>query len=427
MKIRSALSVSGLLLLWFVPLTFAQQKLTLAQAEQIALSNQPLLRAAHFSTLAAREQVTEARSAFFPVIQGNATAVDAQKATRIAAGVLNNPSVFERYSNGLTVNQLITDFGRTANLTGSASESAKAQAQTEETERQEILLQVDTAFFNALRAQAVVQVSKQTVDERQVLVDQVSALANAKLKSGLDLSFANVALSQAKLDFVKAQNDLQSAFADLSAAMGYPSLRSFDLIADHDQTAPPPAVDGLLKLAMSDRPEIKAQEFRLNAARKFQTAERDLSFPTVSAVAAGGLTPTGDPVFRSHYGAAGVNLNIPIFNGFLFFARNKQAQYEEEVEQQRLTDLQNGVARDVRVAWLNANTAYQRLGLTAELLAQTSQALDLAQARYKLGLGSIVELSQAQLNQTQAQIEQSTAAYDYQARLAVLKRVVGGF
>jgi outer membrane protein len=93
--------------------------------------------------------------------------------------------------------------------------------------------------------------------------------------------------------------------------------------------------------------------------------------------------------------------------------------------QQNLLDLRNAVARDVQIAWLSVQTAFQRLGLTNQFLAQTSDALDLAQQRYNLGLSSIVELTQAQLNQTRAQIEQTTARYEYQARTAALRYQMG--
>ncbi len=127
----------------------------------------------------------------------------------------------------------------------------------------------------------------------------------------------------------------------------------------------------------------------------------------------------------SRYAAAGFNVNIPIFNGHLFGARLAEAKYRAQAEGQNLRDLQNRIARDVRTAWLSANSAFQRLSVTAQLLAQTTQALDLAQARYQLGLSSIVELTQAQLNLTQAQIEQASAKYDYQTQLQVLKYQIG--
>ena len=90
-----------------------------------------------------------------------------------------------------------------------------------------------------------------------------------------------------------------------------------------------------------------------------------------------------------------------------------------------MRDLENRVTRDVTVAWLNASTAYQRLALSSELLSQANQALELAQARYDLGLSSIIELSQAQLNKTSAEIQSTSAQYDFQTQNAVLNYQTG--
>jgi outer membrane protein len=92
---------------------------------------------------------------------------------------------------------------------------------------------------------------------------------------------------------------------------------------------------------------------------------------------------------------------------------------------ERLRDAQNRVAHDVNVAWLSASNAFQRIGLTDQLLAQANLAMDLAQSRYDLGLSSIVELGQAQLNKTSAEIQNLTSRYEFQIQSAVLKFQVG--
>jgi outer membrane protein len=120
------------------------------------------------------------------------------------------------------------------------------------------------------------------------------------------------------------------------------------------------------------------------------------------------------------YAAVGANVQIPLFNGFLDTARAHEAKLRAQATEERLLDLRNLISRDVRASWLNANTGFQRLAVTQQLLQQASLALNLAQSRYNLGLGSIVELSQAQLQQTQAEISNAQAGYDYRLSLAVL-------
>jgi outer membrane protein len=256
----------------------------------------------------------------------------------------------------------------------------------------------------------------------------VETLFKNKLKSELDYSFASVNLAQAQLLLLDAQNNENAAYATLSMVLGFPNLQAFQLVEDtNPMIAPPANVDDLIAQAFSARPEILSLQFQYQAAKKFQIAERDLLFPNIRALAAIGDTPVGNPAvapspsaLSNTYGAVGGNVEIPIFNGFLYTARAKEANLRAQATQERLANMRNLISRDVRTSWLNANTAYQRLAVTQQLLQQAKLSLDLAQSRYNLGLGSIVELSQAQLQQTQAEITFAQAGYDYRLSLAVL-------
>src|SRR5262249_37291848 len=153
--------------------------------------------------------------------------------------------------------------------------------------------------------------------------------------------------------------------------------------------------------------------FESQSAEKLHKSDRDQLLPTISALGAIGVTPFGDDRLSSWYGAVGVNVQVPIFNGFLYTAKSKESELQAEAIAQRLADLRNRISRDVRTSWLNANTAFDRVSVSQQLLAQANLALDLSQTRYKLGLASIVELSQAQLQQTQAEIGSAQAGYEY--------------
>jgi outer membrane protein len=404
-----------------------QTPLSLKQAEALALKNNPQISVARLTALASRQVTREVRSNLWPTATADLTGVDSLDNSRITAGGLNNPIIYRRAAAGVIVSQLITDFGRTTNLAASASFAAKAENQNAAATKEEILLAVDQAFYGALQAQAVLTVAQQTVNARQTVVDQIEALFKSKLKSQLDFSFANVNLAQAKLLFLDAQNNKNAALASLSMVLGYSTIQDFQLVEEPAAISPPPGnVDDLISQAFAMRPEILALEFQYQSAQKFHAAERDLFFPNIRAVGAAGDTPVRDPVLSNRYGAVGVNIEIPIFNGFLYSARSSESNLRAQAAQDRVLDLRNRIARDVRTGWLNANTAYARLSVTQQLLDQANLALDLAQTRYNMGLSSIVELSQAQLQQTQAQISNAQAAYDYSLALAVLKFETSG-
>jgi outer membrane protein len=276
-----------------------------------------------------------------------------------------------------------------------------------------------------LRAQAVVKTAQETVTSRQLVVDQVTALAQSALKSQLDVSFASVNLSDAKLLLSTAQSEVQEAFTDLSNALGLPQPLTFDLAEAVVASAPEAGASGLIQQALQQRPELAGLRLDRDAALQFAQAERALVRPVISGAAAAGGVPAHDSNLQGRYAAAGINLTVPVFNGSLFAARRSEAELRAQAASERLRDAQNRVAHDVNVAWLSASNAFQRIGLTDQLLAQANLAMDLAQSRYDLGLSSIVELGQAQLNKTSAEIQNLTSRYDFQIQSAVLKFQVG--
>lgn len=399
----------------------APQALSLKDAEAIALKNNPQITIGKLRALVARQYVRESRSALLPNAYLSLTGVDANPGSRLAAGFLNNPTLFPRAAEGATVSQLVTDFGRTTNLLSSSEYSAKAEDQNAAATRADILLAVDQAFYNALDTQALVRVAEETVQARQTLVDKVQALTAAKLKSDLDLSFAKVDLARAKLLSLESRNNYQGSLAALSAILGYPNEQNFQLIEETGVIVPPaPDVDPLIQQALQQRPEIKSLQFAVESAQKFSSAEHDLWRPSVNALGVVGEAPVRDDHIPNWYGAVGVNINIPVFNGFLYNARAKAADLQTEVSRQRLADLRNNVARDVRNSWQDTNSAYERLSVTRQLREQANLALDLAQARYNLGLGSIVEFTQAELQKTEADIADTDATYQYRLAQMVL-------
>jgi len=256
----------------------------------------------------------------------------------------------------------------------------------------------------------------------------VGALTKAKIRSDLDLSFAEVQLSQAQLLLLDAQNSAQAAMAALNDVLGSEQDQQYAL-ADETNNNPPPAPDDpetLVTAAFTARPDLAAMNDQFIAARQYSNAERDLWLPTVSAMAAAGATPVrADQIQSSWYGAAGANISIPVFNGFLYNAEARDAKLHAQAAQENVRNLRDTIARDVRTAVLNAQTAYQRIAVTKQLLDQSNFALDLASARYKIGLSGIVEISEAQLNQTQAEIANTNARYAYQTSLAVVRYEIG--
>jgi outer membrane protein len=404
-------------------------RLTLTDAEKMALANNPNISVARLLQLAATQVVREVRAGDWPTATSDLTAVGAHDNSRLTGlGSLNSPRALDKAAGGITVSQLITDFGRTRNLVRNAKSTQQAQLDNIRASVDDITLAVDQAFYNALTAQKVLIVAEQTVATRQATGRQIGALTNQKLRSTLDLSLADVQVSQAQLLVLDAQNAMQSAMANLNAILGSENDTQYFLV---DQTpenpeAAPADAENLVQEAFRSRPDLAALNDQYTAAKQFASAEHDLLRPTISALAATGGTPVRDDLIQSSwYGAAGANISIPIFNGFEYTARAHEADYRARAASEQVRNLRDNIARDVRTAVLNAQIAFQKIGVNKQLLDEANTSLELAQARYKVGLSGIVDLTQAQLAQTEAEIGYANARYAYQSALAMVQYQIG--
>jgi outer membrane protein len=398
------------------------QTLTLEQAHALALRNHPGIAAADYRAEAQADVYRETRAGLLPQVNLYGSAVHANAAdTRIMAGGLNNPSVFDRSAYGVGITQLITDFGRTSNLAASARLQSNAERENARATREQVLLDVDRNFFGVLQAQAVQNVARQTVQTRQLLLDRVSILAANKLKSELDVSFARVSLEDGNLLLQKSQNDLDSAMTALSTALGYPEQHQFTLV---DRTPAAEEAGGdvgpLIDKALHDRPELASLRNAHDAAERLARSVRDSRLPTLSAVIAAGDSPDHDARLPNDYGAGGIQLSMPLYAGGYYHAHQHEAEMRAKAAAENLRGAEDNVRRDVRVAWLNLTSARDRLRTTQQLARYSSDAYQLADARYRAGSSSIVELSQAQLQLTSAQIAETTARYDVLMQQAVL-------
>lgn len=423
--------MSNLFFLMLIALELAAQQtqtariLTLKEAEQIALRNHPRIREAQYQVDAAGALVQQARSAQLPSFNAVVTATGAQEHTVLGAGTLQDSSLSTRGAAGFALNQLVTDFGRTARLTESRRTDVRSIEENVKFNRAQVLLGVQETYYQALLAQSVLKAAEKNLEMRKVTQRQVQKLAESNLKSSLDVSFAEVNASQGELLVVRAENNLGAALSRLSAAMGLSAAENFTLTSEGESNPPDPESVPLVKRALDSRPDLSTLRLRQEAASQFADSEARLRLPTISAVGATGLIPVGEKRLPSTYGGAGVNVSIPILNGRLFVNRQREAASRAQAAGEQARDLEIRIANSVRIAWLNTQTAWKRVSVTRTLVEQARRSLRLAQVRYDLGLGSIVELSQAQLNNTDAEIEGSSATYQYQIELARLRFEAG--
>ncbi|MEO6830263.1 MAG: TolC family protein, partial [Acidobacteriaceae bacterium] len=402
-------------------------ELTLQEAEQIAIKNNPHIHVGQLLARAQHQVYRETRSAYLPQLEGGAVGAKANSGSRFTVDGLRSTRLLTHAGGGVMLNQLIFDFGRTTNLMASSRLQEKAQNAKAMANRLDVVLITDQAFYGALEAQALVRLAQQTVDTRDTTNRQITELTKNKLRSDIDLAISDENIAQARLLLLDAQTQKETAMNALIAVLGFDQPLHCRLVDRSADVTPPPGADVLVKLALEQRPDLMALNYTQQAAKKYSRAQREQMLPTISTNGVVGVTPVRtDQYFTSNwFGAVALNLKVPIFNGFLYSAEAGEAEERAGAAKENLRDLRNRVVRDVRDASLQTHTSYEKIAATEKFLDAANLGLKLAQARYKLGLSSIVELSQAQLAETQASIENVNARFEYELSLAALNYQLG--
>jgi len=403
-----------------------EQRLTRARAHELALLNAPNITIAQLAVLEAQESITIARAAYLPSITGVATLARAsQDNTRLAAGMLNNPSVYDREAVGLTATQLITDFGRTTGTLDAVRMHAWAEGKHSQAEIERIMLEVDLLYYRTLQSQARVVVAQQTVANRTLVAERVAGLAANKLKSELDLSFARVNLEEGRMLLAQVDNELTIDRLGFAALLGFAGPQPFQLV---DQPVIPPTSEPAAQLvarAFASNPAISRLHFELSSALRAADAASALDYPTISAVGAAGWIFDHDPRLANSYAAGAFNLSIPLYSGSAIASQRHLAELRIGMARAALRAAEDELAKEVRVALASSGYTYARLDMAGKLLAQALLSYDLAKSRFDLGLTSIVDLNQADLNRTAAAMTESTARQDYQIQAAILANRLG--
>ena len=231
----------------------------------------------------------------------------------------------------------------------SARLAAKAEGEAAAATDQQILLNVDVNYYDVLETQAVLQVARETVQARDFLARQVSALAQNQLKSDLDVSFAQVAQEQAQLLLQKAENDAEGAQAGLASALGYREPHNYQPADVPAPAGGAPEIADLIDKALAARPDLLRLRYQRDSARRLARAEKDRNYPTVEAIGLVGNALSHDSRLPDKYAAGGIAVDIPLFAGGSYLARQHAADMRAQVAEQALRDQEDDVGRDVRL------------------------------------------------------------------------------
>src|SRR5215475_9073052 len=399
--------------------------LTLDEALQIALENHPSIKASKERIDTQQAVVGQQMAAYYPLI--NMTN-GFQSGTQVGSTTGVADRNFETYLMRTSVNMILYNFGKREGNVQSARDTLDATNFNYKTTVDGVILGVKQSYFTYLGLRAIVKVNEETVKNRELLARQAQGFYEVGTRARIDVARAESNLYLAIADLITAKNAVQVAWAILKNAMGVRDLPERPLVEDVTMTPIQYSLDQARELAFASRPELKS----FDAQRRAQDQ--------LIAVARRGHLP--DFIFDANYRRSntsvventfpllggwqvGLTLAIPIFDGFRTTNRVQETLHtyyviksQEELQRQQ-------VALDVEQAYLRLVELQERIKANEAAASAAKENLDLANGRYEVGVGSIIEATDAQNLYTDAQTTYVQTLYNYKIAEAQFIRAIG--
>ncbi|MGH8066405.1 MAG: TolC family protein [Candidatus Entotheonellia bacterium] len=412
-------------------------EMTLEQLIQIALDNQPRIRSAQAALEGADARVGIARSAYFPVI---GTILGYNRQTSNQAGGVNpaTGNISVRRVTGISVNRqdftarfsqnVFDSFRREWRVEG-AREDQNAAKFDLSTTRQDVVLNVQGAYYNYILARRLVEVNQEAVRRNIQSLERARGFFEVGTRPKIDVTRAQVDLANAELALVRARNGLAVSFATLNNAIGVPEHELYRV--PHEVEIPPETVkpeelmatlEESTRIALENRTELRALRARIRSAEASLTLSKRDFLPSLSADA--NWNYRGQELPYAPNWVVGATLTVPVLNPPLFSqvdeaaAELASAQASEEITAQN-------VVLEVQQSFVDLVSARERIRTSEVLLTQARENLDLAQGRYQVGVGPLIDVTDAELALTQAESENIQAIVDFKLSEARLRKAMG--
>jgi outer membrane protein len=392
--------------------------LSLDDAIALALHQQPQIRSSDQGRLAAQARIPEAQSAYYPRFDWVSEAGRSQT----FSNSLLIPITANSLSTALQATQLLYDFGKTGSLVDQARANYQAAAFDVDRVQQLVVQNVRQAYFGLLQARRLVGVAQASLVRAELNLRSAQGFYQVGSKPKSDVTLAEVDVANARVSLIVAQNNVRLAQTTLANDLGLAATTAIEV--DDILTYEPVTLDpaALLQEALANRPELKTAKAQIDAARAQLSGARAGFLPTFSATGAYGGA-TNDPPLHEAWSIAGT-FSWNLFQGFFstYQVKETQALVQQAQANYDTTELQ--VRLDVEQAYSNVVAAAEAVAATDKAAESARENLRLAQGRYDAGVGTILDLTTAQSDLTNAEGNQVQALASYRTGLAVLDRVV---
>jgi outer membrane protein len=407
------------------PIYAETPKLSLHDCIDIALKNQPAIRAAQENVNAGRGRETQAVSPFLPQVNAST----GYSESYALGGAFGN-SVTKSYTTTVSVNQILYDFGKTGNALDAARWDTRSSQRNMDRTVQDVVLSVKQAYYALLAAKKLVLVAQKTIEQTESHLKQAFAFYRAGSKPRYDVTRAEVEVNSAKLGMINAKNGVRIRTITLNNAIGIDPGKETEI----DDTLPPASAVPTLEMAqeetLKNRPEMLKAEADIEVAKYRVQAEESNYYPTVSANGAYNWS-TGTAEMGTFKGDvmnswnAGVMLTVPLFQGGLTRGKISEARASMLAMEAQRDATRQSILLEVNQSYADMESAKIRIEVMESSLQKARENLEIAQGRYEAGFGPYIEVTDAQLSAVNAETDYIQAKYDYYLAEAKLLRAMG--
>jgi len=409
--------------------------LTLPHAIEIALKNQPTVMAGAYTVKANEALIGQARSAYYPQVTAtpvfsrvsppSTTSHGPTITTSTGANTASGGGVgpYDLYTGTASASQMIYDFGRTSSQVKINTLTAQSSRHTLTATENTVVLNVKQAYYNALQANRNLDTAKEAVKQLQEHLNEARALFQVGKNTKFDITQAEVNLSNAQLTLIQADNQVNLTRLTLSSAMAVPDAPAYRLEDLLLYTQFDLSLEEALKTAYEHRPDLKSLVKQRQAAEQSVTLAREGYLPQLNANANYYYTGTDFPLQKGW--SYGINLSIPVFNGFLTRYQVQQAQANLGVAEQNERNLRLTIITQVRTDYLTLRTAAQSITTAADAVRQGKDNVELAAGQYQYGVGIALNVIDAIVTLGNAEVAYTLALATYKNAQASIENDIG--
>ena len=396
--------------------------MTLDKCIELALGNNPQINAAFHDILASDARIKQVWANYFPQLSWQ-TGYTRIRQLQLSDALGRNLT-FNYYTLGqITLQQMLYDFGVTQNQATIKKLDYEAYKTTLAGTINDVIYQTKDAYYNLLYAFENKKVAQDTVDKFEMFYNQAKAFYEIGMNPKVDVTIAEVNLSNAKLQLIQADNAVNLAVARLNNVMGVPFIDRYNVQERLRYQPVDITFNNSIEIAREARPELKLAELKVESAKQTMKLVKKSYFPTLSIE---GQYQRGGRSWNNNYGYNfGGYLNFPTINGMLIKNEIKEARYLYDKEIANAKNTQNQIYLEIQNAYLTLQEKKNQMPVALLNVKQSKENYELSYGRYRVGEANPTELKDAQIAYQQAQLSYYSALYQYSSAKAALEKAIG--